>query len=62
MSDLIVPAGSAATAKTPHYDPKKHDPFFDGVSDALAEFTSAPSCAADSGVRGGVSERPASAA
>jgi NADH-quinone oxidoreductase subunit B len=37
MSDLIVPAGAAATAKTPHYDPQKHDPFFDGVSDQLAD-------------------------
>jgi len=37
MSDLIVPAGAAAKASTPHYDPQKHDPFFDGVSDALAD-------------------------
>jgi NADH-quinone oxidoreductase subunit B len=37
MADATQAAGGAATAKTPLYDPKKHDPFFDGVSDALAD-------------------------
>ncbi|MBI1233315.1 NADH-quinone oxidoreductase subunit B [Hyphobacterium sp. SN044] len=32
-----IPALAGARAATPHYDPKKHDPFFDGVSDALAD-------------------------
>ena len=33
----IVPAGSAGRAPTPGYDPKLHDPFFDGLSDTLAD-------------------------
>jgi len=38
MSDIIMPSGSAARdLGTPAYDPKKHDPFFDGLSDQLAD-------------------------
>ena len=29
---LIVPAGSAGRSTVEGYDPQKHDPFFDGVS------------------------------
>jgi NADH-quinone oxidoreductase subunit B len=34
---VIVPAGSAARASVEGYDPKQHDPFFDGVSNHLAD-------------------------
>ena len=34
---VIVPAGSAARAATPGYDAEKHDVFFDGVSNKLAD-------------------------
>jgi len=37
MSDTNTPALGGARAATPHYDPQKHDPFFDGVSDTLAD-------------------------
>ena len=32
----IVPAGSAGRTSVEGYDPKTHDPFFDGVTDQLA--------------------------
>jgi NADH-quinone oxidoreductase subunit B len=34
---VIVPAGSAARASVEGYDPQKHDPFFDGVSQRLSD-------------------------
>ena len=34
---VTVPAGSAARASVEGYDPRKHDPFFDGVSNRLAD-------------------------
>jgi NADH-quinone oxidoreductase subunit B len=34
---VIVPAGEAGRATVEGYDPKKHDPFFDGVSEQLAD-------------------------
>jgi NADH-quinone oxidoreductase subunit B len=34
---VIVPAGSGARATVEGYDPQKHDPFFDGVSQQLAD-------------------------
>jgi NADH-quinone oxidoreductase subunit B len=34
---VIVPAGAAARSAVEGYDPKQHDPFFDGVSQALAD-------------------------
>jgi NADH-quinone oxidoreductase subunit B len=34
---VIVPAGEAARARVEGYDPKRHDPFFDGVSQQLAD-------------------------
>jgi NADH-quinone oxidoreductase subunit B len=34
---LIVPAGEGARASVEGYDPKRHDPFFDGVSQQLAD-------------------------
>ena len=34
---VIVPAGSAARSTVEGYDPRKHDPFFDGVSQQLAD-------------------------
>jgi len=37
MSDNKPSAFEAATALTPAYDPKKHDPYFDGVNDALMD-------------------------
>jgi len=38
MSSIITPSGSAARdIGTPAYDPKKHDPYFDGMSDQLAD-------------------------
>ena len=37
MASDLTPAGMAGRAAVPGYDPKKHDPFFDGVSDALAD-------------------------
>jgi len=43
MSNLITPANitpsgqSARDMGTPAYDPKKHDPFFDGLSNQLAD-------------------------
>ncbi len=37
MSDPNVPAFGAARVATPYYDPKKHDPFHDGVTDALMD-------------------------
>ena len=37
MTDAAVPAGAGARAATPGYDPRAHDPFFDGVSDQLAD-------------------------
>ena len=38
MSSIIKPAGAAARdIGTPAYDPKKHDPYFDGMSDQLAD-------------------------
>ena len=38
MSSIIKPSGSAARDMgTPAYDPKKHDPYFDGLSDQLAD-------------------------
>ncbi|MDB5461358.1 MAG: dehydrogenase, partial [Caulobacteraceae bacterium] len=33
----IVPAGSAGRSSVEGYDAKLHDPFFDGVSDQLAD-------------------------
>ena len=34
----LLPAGTAARDNgTPAYDPKKHDPYFDGLSDQLAD-------------------------
>jgi NADH-quinone oxidoreductase subunit B len=33
----LVPAGEAGRATVEGYDPKKHDPFFDGVSQQLAD-------------------------
>ena len=32
-----VPAGEAGRTSVEGYDPKKHDPFFDGVSQQLAD-------------------------
>ena len=38
MSSIITPNGSAARdIGTPAYDSKKHDPYFDGLSDQLAD-------------------------
>jgi len=38
VSSIITPSGSAARDMgTPAYDPKKHDPYFDGLSDQLAD-------------------------
>jgi len=43
MSNLITPANitpsgqSARDMGAPAYDPKKHDPFFDGLSNQLAD-------------------------
>ena len=34
---VIIPAGAGARAAVEGYDPRLHDPFFDGVSDALAD-------------------------
>ncbi len=34
---VIVPAGSAGRSTVEGYDPKLHDPFFDGVSQQLAD-------------------------
>ena len=34
---VIVPAGSGARSTVEGYDPGKHDPFFDGVSQQLAD-------------------------
>ena len=34
---VIVPAGSAGRSTVEGYDPQKHDPFFDGVSQRLAD-------------------------
>ena len=34
---VIVPAGSAARSSVEGYDAKKHDAFFDGVSNQLAD-------------------------
>jgi NADH-quinone oxidoreductase subunit B len=34
---VIVPAGAAGRAAVEGYDPKKHDPYFDGVSQQLAD-------------------------
>jgi len=39
---VIVPAGAAARSVRRRYDAKKHDPFFDGVSNQLAERASSP--------------------
>ena len=36
-SGLILPAGSGARSTVEGYDPGKHDPFFDGVSQQLAD-------------------------
>lgn len=36
-SGLIVPAGSAGRAAVPGYDPKINDPYFNTMSDALAD-------------------------
>jgi len=38
MNKIINPAmSSAVDLGTPAYDPKKHDAFFDGMSDQLAD-------------------------
>ena len=37
MSETLPPAGSTARTSVPAYDPQKHDPFFDGLSDQLAD-------------------------
>ena len=34
---VIVPAGMAGRSSVEGYDPKLHDPFFDGLSDTLAD-------------------------
>jgi len=34
---LIRPAGAAGRSSIENYDPKKHDPYFDGVSQQLAD-------------------------
>ncbi|HKR88474.1 MAG TPA: NADH-quinone oxidoreductase subunit B [Phenylobacterium sp.] len=34
---VIVPAGAAGRTAVEGYDPKKHDPYFDGVSQQLAD-------------------------
>jgi len=34
---VIVPAGEGARAAVEGYDPKRHDPYFDGVSQQLAD-------------------------
>ena len=34
---VIVPAGEGARSAVEGYDPKKHDPYFDGVSQQLAD-------------------------
>jgi NADH-quinone oxidoreductase subunit B len=34
---VIVPAGAAGRSTVEGYDPKKHDPYFDGVSQQLAD-------------------------
>ena len=34
---VIVPAGAAGRTTVEGYDPKKHDPYFDGVSQQLAD-------------------------
>ena len=34
---VILPAGAGARSGVQGFDPKAHDPFFDGVSDALAD-------------------------
>ena len=34
---VIVPAGAAGRSTVDGYDPKKHDPYFDGVSQQLAD-------------------------
>ena len=41
QSGLLKPALSGATSTVEGYNPKLHDPFFDGVSDQLA-MTSSP--------------------
>jgi NADH-quinone oxidoreductase subunit B len=37
MSDKNTPALSGARMQMPSYDPKKHDPYFDGVNDTLMD-------------------------
>jgi len=42
MADIILPGSKAygeasRDVGTPAYDPKKHDPYFDGLSDQLAD-------------------------
>ena len=42
MADIIMPGSkaygeAARDVGTPAYDPKKHDPYFDGLSDQLAD-------------------------
>ena len=37
IENPTVPALSAGRAAVPGYDPKTHDPFFDGVTDQLAD-------------------------
>jgi len=38
MTEILKPAmSSAVDLGTPAYDPKKHDPYFDGLSDQLAD-------------------------
>ncbi len=37
MNESKNPAFSSAQAMTPGYNPKKHDPYFDGVNDALMD-------------------------
>ena len=38
MNNSLKPLGSSATdLGTPAYDPKKHDPFFDGMKNQLAD-------------------------
>ena len=34
---VAVPAGAAARSSVEGYDARKHDPFFDGVSNQLAD-------------------------
>jgi len=33
----VTPAGAAGRSAVEGYDPKAHDPYFDGVSDMLAD-------------------------